>query len=133
MISKGIHWFFFSVVLALLPLFLNLIISWVTDLTLEWRELVKGGELFFFSTAISGTSLGSLILERPSNLALTVLIGSVLIVILIMSSCLFALASFLKLKNIDAIEKNLYAQLSVWCSAGSIVLGYITFIIGEMP
>jgi hypothetical protein len=43
------------------------------------------------------------------------------------------LASFLKFKEINALDKNLYASLSIWCSAGSIMLGYLTFVIGEMP
>jgi|GEM_PF-5796759 len=132
MIENNINWIFFNVILALFPLILNSIIVPISSEKIQWKDLLKDGELFFFSTSITASSIGTLFLKRPSNIALAVLVGSLLIIVLVMSSCLFSLASFQKIKQIDFLDKELYAISSVWCSVAAAILGYLTFALGGM-
>ena len=132
MIENNINWIFFSVILALLPILLNFTIVKLSNIrNIGWVELLKDGELFFFSTATSASSIGTLVLNRPPNIALTILIGSLLVIILIMSSCLFSLSSFLKLKQMDVLDKRMFGVISIWCSFFAVALSYyVLFVMG---
>ena len=94
MIENNANWILFNVILALFPLVLNAILLPLSGGMIKWKDLLKDGELFFFSTSITASSIGSIFLKRPSNLAFSVVLGSFLVILLITSSCLFSLASF---------------------------------------
>ena len=53
-------WFAFSVVLALLPLLVNLLMFHVDGKPIAWFELVSHGELFLVAAALSADGLGRL-------------------------------------------------------------------------
>lgn len=132
MTENSINWIFFSVILALFPLLLNFMIVKLSNINIGWVDLLKDGELFFFSAAITASSIGTLVLNRPPNLVLTILIGGLLLTILIMSSCLFSLSSFLKLKQMDVLNKRMFGVMSIWCSILAVALSYMSFILGSV-
>ncbi len=66
-VQASIKWLFFNVILALLPLLLNLILVKIGQLSTDRAELLKDGELFFFSTTIAAASVGTLLFQSPSN------------------------------------------------------------------
>jgi hypothetical protein len=132
MIENNVNWILFNVILALFPLLFNAVLLPLSGEMLKWKDLLKDGELFFFSTSITASSIGTLFLKRPSNLALSVTLGSFLVILLVTSSCLFSLASFQKIKQIDFLDRQLYAVSSVWCSSFAVLLGYLAFCLGGM-
>lgn len=132
MLEAHIKWIFFNVVMALFPLLLNFILTRVGNMQIGLVDLLKDGELFFFSTAISASAIGTLFSERPSDLATAVVLGCLLLVILIISTGLFSLRSFLKLKQMDVLDARIFGKASVWCSLIAVILSYLTFVQGGM-
>lgn len=132
-VESSTRWFFFNVVLALLPLLLNLILIRVGNIKTNWPELLKDGELFFFSTAISASSIGTLLFQHPSSPLVASITSYFLILILIVSTGMFALSSFMKLKQMDdVIDKKVFGLISAWCAVIAIIISYIAFIQGGM-
>ena len=130
--ESSIRWFFFNVVLALLPLLLNLMLIQVGSIKTNWSELLKDGELFFFSTTIAASSIGALLFQNPSSPVLASVTSYFLMVILMISTGMFALSSFLKLKQMDVIDKKVFSASSAWCAVITIFLSYVAFIQGGM-
>lgn len=105
-VESSIRWFFFNVFFALLPLLLNLLLILVGSIKTNWSELLKDGELFFFSTTIAASSIGTLLFQSPPNLIIALITSYILMAILTISTGMFALSSFLKLKQMDVIDKK---------------------------
>jgi hypothetical protein len=131
-VESSIRWFFFNVVLALLPLLLNLILIQVGSIKTNWSELLKDGELFFFSTTIAASSIGALLFQSPSSLIVASITSYILIAILMISTGMFALSSFLKLKQMDVIDKKVFSASSALCAIVTICLSYVAFVQGGM-
>jgi len=131
-IQASIKWLFFNVILALLPLLLNLILVKIGKVTTDRAELLKDGELFFFSTSIAAASVGTLLFQIPSNLIIASIVWYCLITIIMVSTGLFALSSFLKLKKMDVIDKKVFSDSSAWCAIITIILSYFAFVQGGM-
>ncbi|MBD1853000.1 hypothetical protein H6F87_23945 [Cyanobacteria bacterium FACHB-502] len=130
--QASIKWLFFNVILALLPLLLNLILVKIGKVTTDRAELLKDGELFFFSTTIAASSVGSLLFQSPSNPIFASIVSYLLMTIIMISTGLFALSSFLKLKKMEAIDKQVFSDSSAWCAAITIALSYFAFVQGGM-
>lgn len=130
-VESSIRWFFFNVILALLPLFLNLMLIQVGSIKTNWSELLKDGELFFFSTTISASSIGALLFQKPSNPIAASVTIYFLMVILMISTGMFALSSFLKLKQMDVINKKIFSSSSAWCAVITVLFSYFAFIQGS--
>jgi len=131
-IQASIKWLFFNVVLALLPLLLNLILVKIGNVTTDRAELLKDGELFFFSTTIAAASIGTLLFQNPSNPLVASVVSYFLMTIIMISTGLFALSSFLKLKKMDVIDKKIFSDSSAWCAVVTVVLSYFAFVQGGM-
>ncbi len=131
MTEAHIRWFFFNIILALLPLFFNLILIKIGQIKTNWIELLKGGELFFFSSTISASSIGGLLFQNPSNIALALVISYLLLVVLAISTGMFSLSSFLKLKQMDMLDNKIFSKSSVWCAFLAVLLSYLTFLITQ--
>jgi hypothetical protein len=131
MTESHIKWFFFNVILSLLPLFLNIILIKVGQIKTNWIEILNGGELFFFASAISSSSLGGLLFLKPSNISLGLVISYLLMITITISTGMFALSSFLKLKQLDILDNKLFSKTSVWCSLLAIFLSYGAFLISK--
>lgn len=131
-IEASIRWSFFNVIFPLLPILFNLILLKVGSLKPDWVELLKDGQLFFFSTTISANSIGSLLFIDPNNQILATIITCLLILIIFCSAGLFALSSFLKLKNMDIIDNKVFSIFSAGCAFFTVILSYFAFIQGGL-
>ncbi|MGJ5674056.1 MAG: hypothetical protein ACR9NN_10665 [Nostochopsis sp.] len=116
MLQNSMKWFFFNVFLALLPLLLNFILIKIGRIKTTWFELLKDGELFFFSTSLAASSIGAFLFQSPSSLMIASVTSYLLITLLLISTGLFALSSFLKLKQMEAIDKKVFGAGSAWCA-----------------
>lgn len=115
-LEQIIRWLVFNVVLALLPILVNFFSLLMIkhgdgdDSKNYWREVVKEGELFIFSSTLSATSIGTVIFQASrsntisattfqststNGLAITAIISS-LIFVLLMSTALFGTSTFAK-------------------------------------
>jgi hypothetical protein len=131
-VQLSIKWLFFNVILALLPLLLNLILVKIGQVSTDRAELLKDGELFFFSTTIAASSVGTLLFQSPSNPIIASVVSYLLMTIIMVSTGLFALSSFLKLKKMDVIDKKVFSSSSAWCAFITVVLSYFAFVQGGM-
>lgn len=127
----SIRWFFFNIALALLPLLLNLIVIKVSNIKPSW-ELLKDGELYFFSTTIAASSIGTLLFKNPLSPIVALLVSYVLLVVLMVSTEMFALASLQKLAKKDLVDGKVFSISSALCAIITIVLGYVAFVQGGM-
>jgi hypothetical protein len=152
--EEFILWLFFTIVLAVLPLLLNYLIlmmfaSWNVWLS-NCLNLLKDGELFFFSTTLSATSLNKLTAllsvaavgsgaSRPISTSwVQVGLWSVLIV----STSVFGLCTFSKLDKqlqlqsgkgtASVSEPNVWAIAlgSILCAITSGLLSYVVYAYG---
>lgn len=106
-----ITWLFFTIVLPLTPLLLSytILIIFVTRNT-QWKEfvdLIKDGELFFFTTTLAATSLNKL-RALPQSTSTTSFIQVSLWVILLFSASCFGLIVH---NRLDKASLNLKAGL----------------------
>lgn len=137
------QWFFINVVLALLPLIINLVVvsmfkeeerrKW------KWINLFRDGELFFFSSTISATSVSELVLGESQ--ASTNNIGYIhtltllpLMLVLLLSTVIFGCSAYTKLqeqlsgKGDSLLDDLRFSYGSVACAIASIILGYVAFL-----
>lgn len=137
------QWFFINVVLALLPLIINLIVvsmfkeeerrKW------KWINLFRDGELFFFSSTISATSVSELVLGEKQGS--TNNIGYIhaftllpLMLVLLLSTVIFGCSAYTKLqeqlsgKGDSLLDDLRFSYGSVACAIASIILGYVAFL-----
>jgi len=95
-------------------------------------ELLKDGQLLFYSTALSASSIGSLWQNGTSGKCANTIVACLLMVILISSACLFAAISLMKLKDLDfQLHEARFRNSSLgfaFCAAG---LAYISFLLGR--
>jgi len=131
-VQSSIKWLFFNVILALLPLLLNLILVKIGKVTTDRAELLKDGELFFFSTTIAASSVGTLLFQSSANPIIASVVSYFLMTIIMVSTGLFALSSFLKLKKMDVIDKKVFSDSSAWCAIITIIFSYFAFVQGGM-
>lgn len=127
-------WLTFNIVIALLPLVASALIVILIKLPIHWTWVLRDGELFFFSTAVSATSLGKL--TTSLNLQANTTFYSCLLTAIV-SATVFGMTSYLKLQrglDIEEIEKEdsqtSYARLSgasVTFAILSIGLSYSAF------
>ncbi len=134
-----VSWVFFNVILALLPIFIGFFIAKMVDTPANWVDLLKNGELFFFSTIISASSIHKTIGMNWMQCSLTFYLSFLsLLLILICSPLLLGATSYLKIKNgASTPEPETSSQLiyrrfsitSIGFAALSVILGfYINFI-----
>lgn len=143
------QWFFINVVLALLPLIINLVVismfkeeerrKW------KWISLFRDGELFFFSSTISATSISELVLgNNQSSTNSNVTNDNVayvhtftllpLMLVLVVSTVIFGCAAYIKLqeqlsgKGNSLLDDFRFSYGSVACAIASTILGYIAFL-----
>ena len=137
------QWVFINVIFALLPLIINLIVvsmfreeernKW------KWITLFKNGELFFFSSTISASSMSELVLNDTSNLTNDVgyvhlFILLPLMIVLILSTVIFGCSAYIKLQEQISGEVNSllddfrFSYGSIACAVTSIILGYMSFL-----
>ena len=145
-VNEIVRWFFFNIVLALIPVILVYAIIWMRSTGHAWHDILKDGEMFIFSCTLTASSIGSLLfdpqrrsgLSKPSGIVFLqvdeiafTLIGIVLIFLLILSTCLFAVGSYVKLT--DTKSENLaassFGQKSTGIALLTIIFSFISAII----
>lgn len=137
--SEIVRWFFFNVILALIPVILVYAIIWIRSTGHAWHSILKDGEMFIFSCTLTASSIGSLLfdpqrrsgLNKPNGIVFLqvdeiafTLIGIVLIFLLLLSTCLFAVGSYVKL---TANESELSASSSFGQKSTSIAFLTVIF------
>lgn len=128
-----IRWIFTNVILALTPILINFILIKVLKIGTPWHQAFKDGELFIFSTTLSASSIGIASFQGTLKTALGSLIFWVLLLVLILSTVLFSLASFIKLKQEKIPDERLFAATSISCAAFASICSYIiAFISGTI-
>src|SRR5215216_1575272 len=92
------QWLLFNVILALTPVIFILLAVWMFDLNTRWFRVLKGGELYVFSTTLAATSISTRLFEiRPVTDAVAVSMGA-LFVVMFSSTGLFALSAYTQLQ-----------------------------------
>ena len=121
------RWLVFNVILALVPLIFSTVVVWIFRIKTRWYRMLRGGELYIFSTSIAASSVGLFALEHDSiNPGQGTLLGA-LFLIMLLSSCLFAVSAYTQLQQQDLPEEHMsrYGGLSVACAVAASALGYI--------
>ncbi len=142
LLSDLSRWFFINVVLALLPLIVNLVVismfkeeerrKW------KWVSLFRDGELFFFSSTISATSMSEVVLGNKSNSPnlgyLHTFTLLPIMLVLLLSTVIFGCAAYTKLqkqltgKGDSLLDDFRFSYGSVACAIASVILGYVAFL-----
>ncbi len=123
-----IIWLFSHVILALLPFFLTLILIYVGGIKITWINLLKQGELFFFSSTISASSISNLFIQNSHNQISQFIIGCILLIILMVSTGMAALRRFMDLQEDieNPIDNQVFSTFSIVCTMLAILLSYIS-------
>lgn len=148
-LSQLSQWFFINVVLALLPLIINLVvISMFKDnerRKWKWINLFRDGELFFFSSTISATSISELVLRDIQTSASNQISASnleyihtftllPLMLVLLLSTVIFGCSAYTKLQEqLSGQQDSLlddfrFSYGSIACAIAAIILGYVAFV-----
>lgn len=91
--EKITYWFIFNVVIALLPLVFNVLLIFSRDIPFNAEALFFRGELLIVSAAIAADAVGGLIGGGQKNRISRLIIGGMCVVLLCLSSLLFAAIS----------------------------------------
>jgi hypothetical protein len=119
-----IRWVFTNVILALIPIVINLILIKMLKMGTQWHQMLKDGELFIFSTTLSASSIGIASFQGKLVNSSESLLFWALIVVLIISTALFSLSSLTKLKQID-IDEKFFATSSIACALAASAFSYM--------
>ena len=111
--DSSIQWIFANIVLALLPIVTNFLLIKMMNINKKWYETVKEGELFIFSTTISASAIGVTFFQGGLDNSLGTLLFCVLLLVIIFSTLLFGLASFLKFREEKMPDERLIEN-SIW-------------------
>jgi len=134
MLEATIRWLFF-IFLSFFPLVLSFILIKVKITRVKtWSELLKGGELFLFSTTISASSIVS-IFNVPSKFGfgLKLITLYLLMIVLLISSGMFSVFFFLKLNEVNlSIDEKLFVHSLTWWTILAVILNYLAFIQGHV-
>lgn len=143
-IATVIRWLIFNVVLALIPLLLNFALAYFLNIQDRWLKVLKGGELFIFSSTLAATAIGQRLVDMNSGLSRTVKASAIgnspplgtvapvlpavaiaaLIVILVLASGLSALAAFSSLNGTELPKPKRIVNGSVACAVSSSILSF---------
>lgn len=124
-----VRWFFFGIVLALMPIGINALLIKVNESRLNWSTLLKEGELFFFAAFLAATSLGGLNSSRTDYPVAEVIILCGLLLILLIASVLFAVARYFKLNNIEPKRAGFFTRSSIVCATVAALLSLATLLL----
>jgi hypothetical protein len=156
-LQKAVQWGVFNVLLALLPIIVNFILAAYLKVPNRWMAVLKDGELFIFSSTVAATSLGqkladflspnsrinqsTLIVEESTRVADSVLVSHVsdspvagmiiiasLLLVMALSSALFALSSYYKLEKKEPPNPGFVVAGSVACAAMSSLFGFFLYL-----
>lgn len=119
-----ILWIFTNIILALIPIAINLVLIKILKISMEWYKALKGGELFIFSTTLSASSIGLGSIQNAFNNVLGTLSFCILILVIIISTVLFGVACFTKLKNENIPDEKLFAAASISCATLASIFSY---------
>lgn len=143
-----LKWLCFNIVLALIPLALNFILVKLLVINISWYKILKDGELFVFSSAVSASAIGDTFFRHTGNISTVAkvsaaspttqasIIGSAsneitmfaLLIVLILSAFLFAISSLLKFQNQSPPDEKLFSCSSIACAALSTLLSYFAIV-----
>lgn len=88
LMTKGIYWSIFSVLMSLIPLFVVGMIQYYETSNLDLKLIAANGELLLITCMITGTSIGLLIESKSEKNIWNVIVGG-LTVILFLTSAIF--------------------------------------------
>lgn len=103
LIKRFTVWFMFGVLLALTPIFFEFLATYISK-TPNPSVLLVNGELFMVSVAIGANACGYLMLSGTDNFALKIFSSGSLIILVVVSSLLFASMSGLNTDSYDPIK-----------------------------
>lgn len=124
-IEPTFRWFFFNVILALMPVVVNFVLVRMVKIDTSWYRILKDGELFIFSSTISASSIGTAIIQRQSGSSVTTVTICALLIVLMLSAAMFAVSSYFKFKQEIPPDERLFGVSSVYCAALAVLLSYI--------
>ncbi len=124
---KLANWLMFGVLLALVPIIFDYLITYMSTGSNEISIFLSKGELFIVSVAISANACGSYIASKTDSYGLKPLITGSSIILIIISSLLFAAISTAYGQSYDPVKIQfisvLMFLLNLGASAGCILLG----------
>lgn len=120
-----LQWIFFNVILALLPIFLSAVAIRFFSTSTRWSQALMDGELFIFSSTMSATSIGVSVFDGAKLNFLGGIALCTLILVLIISTFLFGISQFLKIKGDTHPNQHFHVVSSVSCALVAVVCGYL--------
>ena len=135
-IHEAIGWLFFNVVLALLPIGFSYLIAYLLRHRIVWHDGVKEGELFIFATTLSAGTIGECLWGKVADLAnKSTFAGALpvhnwavlpLLLVLVLSACLFAVSVFLKLERRAPPDPALFSTASLIAAFLAILFSFVS-------
>jgi len=131
-VHKGslLLWLFCNIIVALFPFIVAALVGKYMNIEGIWKKVLKGGELFIFSSTLSGSVLGSslaLLLNKNSladDLQVQIIVILLaLILMLTISAGMFSFAAQYRFRNDSIPKENLFLGSSLCCSFVTIALG----------
>ena len=126
-IMPFVKWFFFNVVLSLLPVILAfpIIKSGIVEVNPKWHEVVEDGQLFIFSTVLTSSSIGRYFLsENTSDGSFETITLMSLLIVLAISTALFAVLTLKRLRGEEIANSRSMGRASLSCAVVACVLSY---------
>jgi len=133
---EATRWFFFNVILALTPLAFSFLLVLLLKFAVTWHEILKDGELFIFSTTLSAGAIGESLYRNAATVASpetppspangpswTVL---ALMIVLLLTSGLFAVSTLLKFKKESPPDQQLFSIASITTAIFAVVFSFVS-------
>jgi hypothetical protein len=123
-----VEWMFFDIIFALAPVLIIFLVVYMSDdIDAGWHDVLRDGELFIFSTAVAASSIGDVFFEQGTeNSAARSAALCTLFIVLVLSTALFGMASYRKLKG-EGLENRRFSAGSVGCACLAGILSYWSY------
>lgn len=94
MVEKIIEWLIFGIILALVPLGLYWLISYILNQSMSYEQTIAKGELFIIAAGLCGASLSKLLmLPKSKKYGVRLGLGGISVVTLLLSAALYSIVS----------------------------------------
>lgn len=120
----NLKWIVFNVVVALVPVALAFFVVRMFRLRVRWFEILKDGELFIYSSTLSAATIGSMVMDSKLQRTGPFLVFWALILLLMGSSVIFGVLSYLKFTNRTPTSVRTVSAGSIICAAAVSGLSY---------
>jgi hypothetical protein len=127
------QWLLYSSFIPLFPIPLVWLSAWLLGIDRSWATILRNGQLCFYCTTLSATTIRDIITRSPADTSLNSIFIGFLVVIIIFSTFLYGTAvTIVELPSEQPPQNDRIVWLSIFTAVATTITVIVTRIILEL-